>query len=110
MEHATLRSELSAFESEYLPEAPRYMLVGHELHTRAEEGSEGRASITAQVVVDGEHHTVVGTGSGPISAFVRGLRTAFDVTREACLRSHEARGRAFLNGLHTAIPLGGEDR
>ena len=69
-----------AFQSEYLPETPRYMLVGHELHTRAEEGSEGRASITAQVVVDGEHHTVVGTGSGPISAFVRGLRTEFGVT------------------------------
>jgi hypothetical protein len=37
-------------------------------------------------------------------------RTAFDVTREACLRSHEARGRAFLNGPHTASPLDGEDR
>ena len=69
-----------AFQSEYLPQTPRYTLVGHELHTRAEEGSEGRTSITAQVVVDGEHHTVVGTGSGPISAFVRGLRTGFGVT------------------------------
>src|SRR5262245_30019799 len=68
-----------AFQTEYLPETPRYTLVGHELHTRAEEGSEGRASITAQVVVDGEHRTVVGTGSGPISAFVRGLRTEFGI-------------------------------
>ena len=32
----------------------------------------GRATVTAQVVVDGEHHTVAGEGSGPIAAFVRG--------------------------------------
>ena len=36
-------------------------------------------AITAQVVVDGEHHTVAGEGSGPISAFVRGLRREFGV-------------------------------
>ena len=39
----------------------------------------GRAVITAQVVADGVHHTVRGEGSGPISAFVRGLRREFDV-------------------------------
>ena len=36
--------------------------------------------ITAQVVVDGVHHTVRGEGSGPISAFVRGLRREFGVS------------------------------
>ena len=69
-----------AFQSEYLPAAPRYTLVSHELHTRGGEGTEGKTRITVQVVVDGEHHTVVGSGSGPISAFVRGLREAFAVT------------------------------
>ncbi len=69
-----------AFQSEYLPAAPRYTLVSHELHTRGGEGTEGKTRITAQVVVDGKHHTVVGSGSGPISAFVRGLREAFAVT------------------------------
>jgi 2-isopropylmalate synthase len=69
-----------AFQAEYLPPDPRYTLVGHELHSRGGEGTEGKTTITAQVVVDGEHHTVVGSGGGPISAFVRGLREAFAVT------------------------------
>jgi 2-isopropylmalate synthase len=69
-----------AFQAEYLSPEPRYTLVGHELHSRGGEGTEGRTTITAQVVVDGEHHTVVGSGSGPISAFVRGLREEFAVT------------------------------
>jgi 2-isopropylmalate synthase len=69
-----------AFRSEYLPDSPRYTLVGHELHTRDSEGGEGKTTLTAQVVVDGAHHTVVGSGSGPISAFVRGLREAFGVS------------------------------
>ena len=69
-----------AFQSEYLPATPRYTLVGHELHTRGSEGAEGKTTITAQVVVDDEHHTVVGSGSGPISALVRGLRKEFGVT------------------------------
>jgi len=33
--------------------------------------------VTAQILADGEHHTVTGSGSGPISAFVRGLRESF---------------------------------
>jgi 2-isopropylmalate synthase len=69
-----------AFQAEYLPEAPRYTLVGHELHTHSDEGGDGTATVTAQVVFDGEHHTVTGRATGPISAFVRGLRDAFDVT------------------------------
>jgi 2-isopropylmalate synthase len=68
------------FQSAYLPAVPRYVLVGHELHTRGGEGTEGKTTITAQVIADDEHYTVVGSGSGPISAFVRGLREAFDVT------------------------------
>src|SRR5687768_2354119 len=49
-----------AFQSEYLPATPRYTLVSHELHTRGGDGAEGKTSITAQVVVDGdEPHTVV---------------------------------------------------
>ena len=69
-----------AFQAEYLSPEPRYTLVSHELHSRGGEGTEGKTTITAQVVVDGEHHTVVGSGSGPISAFVRGLRKEFAVT------------------------------
>ena len=42
-------------------------------------GGESTTTVTAQVVVDGEHRTVTGTGGGPISAFVRGLRDSFGV-------------------------------
>ena len=56
-----------AFQDEYLPASRATSLLGHELHTR-----EGRATVTAQVDVDGEHRTVTGEGDGPIEAFVRG--------------------------------------
>ncbi|MEZ5382140.1 MAG: 2-isopropylmalate synthase [Microthrixaceae bacterium] len=64
----------AAFRSEYLPDEPRFQLIGHELYT-----SEGETKVTAQLLFDGEHHTVLGEGSGPISAFVRGLRDALGV-------------------------------
>ena len=77
-----------AFRAEYLAERPRYELVGHELHTR-----DGRATVTAQVRVDGEHHTVVGEGTGPISAFVKGLREEFDTALDVVDYAEHAIGR-----------------
>ena len=56
------------FEGEYLG-IGRYRLDSYEMRTTAES-----AEITAQVIADGEHHTVVGHGNGPVSAFVHGLR------------------------------------
>ena len=59
----------AAFESEYLmPDDLR--LLSHETTT----GERG-AAVTAQLLVDGEHHTITGRGNGPIDAFVAGLRT-----------------------------------
>jgi len=69
-----------AFRDEYLPEAPRFTLVGHELHTRTGDTGESRTTVTAQIVVDGEHRTVSGEAGGPISAFVKGLRETFGVS------------------------------
>jgi 2-isopropylmalate synthase len=90
-----------AFQQEYLPTAPRYELVGHELHTR-----EGRATVTAQVLADGRHTTVRGEGSGPISAFVRGLRDAFvveldvlDYAEHAIGRGAEATAAAYVESV-----------
>ncbi|CAN5672366.1 2-isopropylmalate synthase [soil metagenome] len=60
------------FEAEYRPQHPRYELIGHELHTR-----DRHSTVTAQLRVDGKHHTVVGEAGGPISAFVQGLRHEF---------------------------------
>jgi 2-isopropylmalate synthase len=77
-----------AFRAEYLPEAPRYQLVGHELHT-----AEGRAKVTAQLLVDGEHRTVIGEGSGPISALVRGLRAELGVELDVVDYAEHAIGR-----------------
>jgi 2-isopropylmalate synthase len=62
----------NAFEGEYLPEEAPVRLLSHELVTDAEE----RTTITAQMLVDGEHVTVHGSGNGPIDAFVRALRDA----------------------------------
>ena len=58
------------FTSTYLPEAPRFVLRGHELVT----GSDDTSTITAQVLVDGQPVSVQGKGNGPIAAFVNGLR------------------------------------
>ncbi|MEA2345821.1 MAG: 2-isopropylmalate synthase, partial [Thermoanaerobaculia bacterium] len=58
------------FEAEYLPEAPRVQLLAHETAT----ASTGGATVVAQLLVDGEHRTVNGSGNGPIAAFVNALR------------------------------------
>jgi 2-isopropylmalate synthase len=57
------------FRGEYLPDDPAIALVGHEITT----GDAG-AKVTAQLLVDGEHHTVMGEGNGPIAAFVHALQ------------------------------------
>ncbi len=58
-----------AFEAEYLPAETRIVLESHELRT-----SGKRTTVTAQLVVGGEHRTLTGEGNGPIDAFVHGLR------------------------------------
>jgi 2-isopropylmalate synthase len=87
-----------AFRAEYLSDAAHYELVSHELHTR-----DGRTTVTAQLLVDGEHHTVRGDGGGPISAFVGGLREAFaiefdvvDYAEHAIGRGAEATAAAYV--------------
>jgi 2-isopropylmalate synthase len=69
-----------AFQTAYLPSEPSMSLRTHELATKS--GGE-ITSITAQLVVDGEHVTVRGEGNGPIDAFVHavsdGLGTSLDV-------------------------------
>ncbi|MEY4373213.1 MAG: 2-isopropylmalate synthase, partial [Actinomycetota bacterium] len=64
----------TAFEAEYLPTTPRYVLETHELR-----GDGKVTSVTAQVIVDGEHRTLVGQGNGPISAFVHAIQQGLGV-------------------------------
>ena len=60
-----------AFVRQYMPDDARVQLLSYEATT----GEHG-ASITAQLLVDGEHATVTGDGNGPIAAFVHALRAA----------------------------------
>jgi len=68
------------FTETYLPELPDdagIRLVGSEVTTSA-----GRTTVTAQVLVDGRHRTVIGEGNGPIDALVNGLRKSIGVSFE----------------------------
>jgi 2-isopropylmalate synthase len=66
-----------AFNAEYLPAEPRYQLLSHEITT----GDAG-ATVTAQLLVEGEHKTVTGEGNGPIAAFVHALRSGLGIDVE----------------------------
>jgi 2-isopropylmalate synthase len=78
-----------AFQTEYLVAAPRFRLNSHELRS----DSEGRTSITAQLVVDGEPMTVTGEGNGPIDAFVRSLRAGIGATLDVVDYAEHAIGQ-----------------
>jgi 2-isopropylmalate synthase len=61
-----------AFEREYLPEQPAVALLDHEVRS-----SDSRESaVTAHLLVDGKNIEVLGTGKGPIEAFVTALNNA----------------------------------
>ena len=67
----------NAFQTAYFPEDGRLELLAHEVTT-----SDDGASITAQVLLDGEHRTVVGRGNGPIAAFVHALASDLGIEIE----------------------------
>ena len=78
-----------AFQAEYLHELPRMALSSHELRS----DSAGRTTITAQLVVDGEHVTITGEGNGPIDAFVHGLREGIGATLDVIDYAEHAMGQ-----------------
>src|SRR3546814_19578049 len=57
------------------------------MRTTADSGE-----ITAQGIGGGEHHTVVGRGNGPVSAFVNGLREHLGVDVDVLDYSEHAIG------------------
>ncbi len=63
------------FESEYLADDGPVQLLSHEVTT-----TDDGAHLTAQLLVDGQHQTVVGTGSGPLAAFVHGLENDLGIS------------------------------
>ena len=63
------------FTDEYLSEDAPVKLLSHEVVT-----SDDGATLTAQLLVDGVHRTVMGQGSGPLDAFVHGLEHDLGIT------------------------------
>jgi len=66
-----------AFEEIYLPEDAGLRLLSSEVSTGG-----GRTSVTAQLLVDGQHRTVAGQGNGPIDALVTALKSDLGIVLE----------------------------
>jgi 2-isopropylmalate synthase len=62
------------FAATYRPDDAGIRLVSSEVSS-----GDHVTKVTAQVLVDGEHRTIVGTGNGPVDALVHGLRTTLDI-------------------------------
>src|SRR5450432_2135006 len=65
------------FSETYLPEDAGLRLIGSEVAT-----GRGHTSVTAQLLVDGQHRTIAGEGNGPIDALVSALRDELGVVLE----------------------------
>ena len=61
------------FQEVYLPEKPVVSLLTHETVTSMTEHGE-RAKVSAQIMVNGDHRTIMGEGNGPIDALVHAIR------------------------------------
>ena len=66
-----------AFSRIYLPEDAQMRLIGSEVTTGGH-----RTTVTAQLLVNGEPHTVMGEGNGPIDALLGALRSELGIDFE----------------------------
>ena len=57
------------------------------------DSTSGRTTITAQLIVDGEHRTITGDGNGPIDAFVHALRDGVGATLDVVDYAEHAMGQ-----------------
>jgi 2-isopropylmalate synthase len=67
------------FSQQYLPDDAGIRLISSEVSSTKESGGESATRVVAQVLVDGHHETLVGTGNGPVAALIDGLGTALDI-------------------------------
>ena len=65
------------FAQQYMPDDAGIRIVSSEMTT-----GSGRTTVTAQLLVDGVPHTVMGEGNGPIDALMSGLRADLGVRFE----------------------------
>jgi 2-isopropylmalate synthase len=96
-----------AFQAEYLPAAPRFVLDSHELRS---DSSTGRTAITAQLVVDGERRTISAEGNGPIDAFVKALRAGLGATLDVTDYAEHAIGQGSEAMAVAYVETVGDDR
>jgi len=75
----------AAFEGTSLDTHAAVKLVSHET-TTGEKGS----TVTAQMIVDGEHRTMMGSGTGPLAAFIAALQTGLGIDLEVVDYSEHA--------------------
>ena len=92
----------SAFQAGYLPESPRLMLLGHELHTSTRSDG-GRTTVSATIGVGSDEIDLEGVGDGPVEAFVNAIAGHFgesfdvvDYTEHAIGRGASARAVAYV--------------
>jgi 2-isopropylmalate synthase len=92
----------SAFQAEYLPDAPRLQLLGHELHTST-RSDRGRTTVQATIGVGSDEVDLEGVGDGPVEAFVNAIAGHFgesfdvvDYTEHAIGRGASARAVAYV--------------
>jgi 2-isopropylmalate synthase len=69
------------FKETYLPDDAGIRLISSEVTSAMGGAGETETKVTAQILVDGRHQTVTGSGNGPLAALVDGLRPVlgFDV-------------------------------
>lgn len=79
-----------SFLQEYLPERPTVNLISHELTS---DSTSGRTTITAQLLVNGDHKTITGDGNGPIDAFVRAVNAGLDTQIDVVDYAEHAMGQ-----------------
>jgi 2-isopropylmalate synthase len=95
----------TAFQAEYLTNTPQYVLDSHEMRSVSSGG--GRTTITAQLVIGGQHQTITGEGNGPIDAFVNAMRSGLgaavdvvDYSEHAIGKGSEARAVAYVETIN----------
>jgi 2-isopropylmalate synthase len=88
----------NAFCGEYFKDDGKVQLLGHEVTT-----SDDGAKITAQLLIDGRHHTIQGQGNGPIAAFVHALEVGagikadvLDYTEHSVAAGTDAQAVAYV--------------
>ncbi len=77
------------FKAMYLPGAPRLRLRSHELVS----ADDDTTTITAQVTVDGDAATWIGTGNGPIAAFVAAMAQGLGIDLDVVDYQEHSTGR-----------------